>query len=105
MKTIDVQARLGFARAGVAVLRTLRVMGKTMRYRDFAAAIDIIRDGESWHEERHGPLVRDILVLIAAVERHGGVHTSSVPLPFDLVVPQTGEPSQAFWKTSKIVSD
>src|SRR5882724_7049332 len=34
MKAIDAQARLEYARAAVAVLRALRVMDKTMRYRE-----------------------------------------------------------------------
>ena len=48
MKTLDVQARLEYARAGVAVLRALKLADRTMRYGEFARAIGLIPDGEIW---------------------------------------------------------
>ena len=39
MNKLDVQARLEYARAAVAVLRSLKITDRTMRYSDFAAAI------------------------------------------------------------------
>jgi hypothetical protein len=103
MKNHDVQARLGYARAGVAVLRTLRLVGKTMHHHEFAMAIGLVHDGEQW--EPHRQQVQDILILIAAAERQPGVLSKAVPLAFELVVAENNMPDQNSWKTSRIVSD
>jgi hypothetical protein len=44
VKTLDVQAKLEYARSAVAVLRALQITGKTMRYGEFAQAIGEIRE-------------------------------------------------------------
>jgi hypothetical protein len=87
MKTINVHARLGFAGSAVIALRVLRMVGKTMHYRDFATVIGLVRDGEHWSDQQDQQM-RDILGLVAMAERHGGVHTSELPLDFQLVVPK-----------------
>jgi hypothetical protein len=103
MKNHDVQAHLGYARAGVAVLRTLRLVGKTMHHREFAMAIGLVHDGEQW--EPHRQQTQDILSLIAAAERQPGVRSKAIPLAFELIVAENNIPDQDFWKTSRIVSD
>jgi hypothetical protein len=103
MKNHDVQTRLAYARAGAAVLRTLRLVGKPMHYHEFAMAIGLLRDGEPW--EPHRRQIQDILNLIAAAERQPGVGTNMVPLAFELVVAGDNLPDQGSWKTSRIVSD
>jgi hypothetical protein len=103
MKSHDVQARLAYARAGVVVLRTLRLLGKSMHYHEFAMAVGLIHDGERW--EPHRQQVIDILNLIAAAERQPGVLPNTVPLAFELVVDESNGPDQDSWKTSRIVSN
>jgi uncharacterized protein (UPF0147 family) len=103
MKNHDVQARLTYARAGVAVLRTLRMVGKTINYREFAMATGLIHDGEQW--EPHRQQIHDILNLIAAAERQPGVRSKAVPLALEMVVAESNMPDHDSWKTSRIVSD
>jgi len=45
---VEIEDRLEFARAAVAVLRTLKITDSTMRYGDFAHAIGLISDGGRW---------------------------------------------------------
>ncbi|RXF75532.1 hypothetical protein [Hansschlegelia zhihuaiae] len=99
---IDVQARLEYARAAVAVLRALRIMDTKMRYGQFAEAIGLISDGGKW-EPWHQQQVRDILVLVAATEGQPGAQIAS-PLEFDRIVNKDGTPGAGFHKTSKILS-
>jgi hypothetical protein len=103
MKTLDVQARLEYARAAVAVLRALRIADRTMRYGEFAAAIGLISDGDHW-QPWHRQQIGDILNLIAATERQAGQNTGADPLQFERIVNQYGEPGDGVYKTSKIVT-
>jgi hypothetical protein len=103
MRTLDVQARLEYARAAVAVLRALRIMDATMTYRDFATAIGMMSENEKW-EVWHRDQVTVILNLIAATERQGRSQ-DAVPLEFRRVVKAADkQPGKGFYKTSKIVT-
>src|SRR5947209_7685842 len=101
MKKIDVQARLEYARAGVAVLRGLQILDQTMRYKQFAIAIGLIADGENW-EPWHRQQVADILNIIAATERSAG-NSETAPLELVRIVTASGEPGAGFKKASRIV--
>ncbi len=104
MKTLDVQARLEYARAAVAVIRALRIADGTMRYSEFASAIGLMSDGDHW-QPWHRQQVGDILNLIAATERQAGQNTGGDPLQFERIVNAHGEPGAGFYKTSKLVTE
>ena len=104
MKTLDVQARLEYARAAVAVLRALRIADRTMRYNEFAAAIGLMSDGDHW-QPWHQQQLGDLLNLIAATERQAGQHTGVDPLQFERIVNTQGQPGVGFYKTSKLVTE
>jgi hypothetical protein len=78
MKRVDVQARLEYARAAVAVLRALKISDRTMRYGEFAKAIGLIADNEPW-EVWHRNQVSDILRIVAAVEHQSTRAVRSTP--------------------------
>jgi hypothetical protein len=99
--TLDVQARLEYARAAVAVLRALRIVDKTMRYSEFAAAIGLISDGDHW-QPWHRQQIGDILNLIAATERQAGQNTGVNPLQFERIVNEHG-PGTGFYRTARLV--
>jgi hypothetical protein len=99
MKTLDVQARLEYARAAVAVLRALRTADRTMRYGEFAAAIGLGEKWQPWHRQQ----IADILNLVAAAEQQAGDNTDVEPLQFKRIVTAKGEPGKGIKKTSKIV--
>lgn len=101
MKTLDVQKRLEFARAGVAVLRALAAKGVPMRYKEFGNAIGLIADGEAW-KPWYRQHIDDILHIIAATERLPRNTPGTVPLDFDLLVNEKGRPGRGVSKTSKI---
>jgi hypothetical protein len=71
MKTLNVQDRLEYARAAVAVLRALHMSKKTMRYGDLARAIGLMSESEGW-KAWHRTQITEILNLVAAAERQGG---------------------------------
>ena len=104
MKKIDVQARLEYARAGVAVLRALEILGTTMRYQQFGRAIGLIEDGQKW-EAWHRQQVPEIIHLIAATEREGGGSPDVKPLEYERIVNEDGQPGPGYFKTSRIVRD
>ena len=81
MKTLDIQARLEYARAAVAALRALRITDKTMRYGQFATAIGLISDGDRW-EPWHRQQITDILNLVAATENQSGTNAGLEPLQY-----------------------
>lgn len=95
MKTLDVQARLEYGRAAVAVLRALKIANSTMRYGEFAKAIGLMADGEDW-QPWHRQQIGDILNLIAATERQAGQHTGVDLLEFDRIVTAQAEPGAGF---------
>jgi hypothetical protein len=82
------QDLLGFAAAGLSVLRGLTVSEQVMTYGNFAKAIGLVRDGEAWHPQ-HRTLVGLVLNVLAATAAAAGE-----PLPeFRRIVNQrTGEP-------------
>ena len=67
MKTLDTQSRLEYARAAIAVLRTLKLLDTKIQYNQFARAIGLMTTGEKWgiHHREH---VSDILKLIEATQ-------------------------------------
>ena len=103
-KTLDVQARLEYARAAVAVLRALRIMDATMRYNEFARAIGLMAADEKW-EAWHRRQVADILNVTAAVERQAGPSASDTPLEINRIVGASGEPGAGYHKSARIVSE
>ena len=103
MKTLDVQARLEYARAAVAVLRALQISDTKMRYGEFAKAIGLMSDNEGW-EVWHRHQITDILNLVAATERQGR-NADIEPLQFDRLVTGDGQPGPGFYKTSRIVTE
>jgi len=102
MKALDVQSRLEFARAGVAVIRALHLTDATMRYGEFAIAIGLIPDGGKW-EPWHRQQVADILNIIAATEKTAGTRTGTLPVEFERIITGQGVPGVGIKKTSKIV--
>jgi hypothetical protein len=74
-----------------------------MRYSEFATAIGLMSDGESW-QPWHRQQIRDILNLVAATERQAGGNTGLEPIQFERIVNQQGQPGEGFYKTSKIVT-
>lgn len=104
MKTLDVQARLEYERAAVAVLRALRIADRTMRYGEFARAIGLMADGEDW-QPWHRQQVGDTLNLIAAAEKQAGQNTGVDPIQFERIVNEHGEPGIGFFKSSRIVRE
>ena len=102
MKALDVQERLEYARAGVAVLRALHLADKTLRYSEFAKAIGLIADGGKW-EAWHRQQVADILNVIAATEKTAGTKTGTQAIEFERIVTEKGAPGSGINKTSKIV--
>jgi hypothetical protein len=102
---VSVQARLQYALAAVAVIRGLKITGKTMRYNELARAIGLLPEHDEWHV-RYRTFITDILCIAAAVERQAGPHLGgSDPLDFDRIVKEDGEPGTGILKTSKIVRD
>jgi hypothetical protein len=102
-KSIDVQARLEYAGAAVAVLRSLRIAESTMRYGQFATAIGLKSESEPW-QPWHRQQVRDILNLVAATEHQAGNKAGTNPLEFERVVREDGQPGTGFSKVSRIVT-
>jgi hypothetical protein len=103
MKSLDVQSRLEYARAGVAVIRALSLAGAKISYGNFASAIGLISDGDKW-QPWHRQQVRDLLDIIAVAEKTAGAKTGTQPTKFDVIVAvSTGEPGAGITKTSKIV--
>jgi hypothetical protein len=104
MKTLDVHARLEYARAAVAVLRALKISDQKMRYNEFARAIGLMADEELW-QPWHRQQIRDILNLVAATERQAGDKVEIAPLQFERIVGEDGQPGAGFYKTSRIVNE
>lgn len=102
MKTLDVQARLEYARATVAVLRALQISNGKMRYGDLARAIGLMSAEERW-EVWHRNQITDILNLVGAAERQGGADAEFGPLEFERIVTADGEPGAGVHKTCRIV--
>ena len=102
MKTLDVQARLEYARAAVAVLRALKTTKREMTYHEFSKAIGLMAEDQEWHIQYRHPLT-DILNLVAATARQSGEVDS---LEFQRIVHAGDEaPGQGFYKTSRIVTE
>jgi hypothetical protein len=100
---LNVQDRLECARAAVAVLRALKISNITMRYNEFAKAIGLIPDTESWLVQ-HKQQVEAVLHIVAAVERQrwGGTGTDIESLEFDRVVGEDGKPGPGITRNSRI---
>jgi hypothetical protein len=104
MKALAVQSRLGYARATVAVLRTLKITQTTMRYIDLARSIGLMSGHDRW-EPRLRQQIEDILRLVAAAERQkgGGADVENEPLEFErIVTAKNGQPDDGVAKTSRI---
>ncbi len=101
MEELNVQQLLEFARAAVAVIRSLQITDRTMRYGELARAIGLIRDDGGWHV-RHRRQITTILCIAAAVEREAG-DGGAQALEFERIVNETGEPGAGVLRTSRIV--
>lgn len=97
---LDARVRLGFAQAGISVLRTLEQTDTKMRYAQFGRAIGLI-GGEGW-QPWHRQQVRDILALMAAAEKQAA--GSGVPLQFARIVTGDGTPGLGVNKVSRVVT-
>jgi hypothetical protein len=105
MEGLDVQDRLEYSRAAVAVLRSLKITGSTMRYGELARAIGLIPDGGRW-EPWHRQQIADILQLVAAAERQGHAKAGAEPLDFErIVTAETGKAGAGVVKNSKITRE
>ena len=105
MESLNVQQRLQFASATVAVIRGLALTGKTMRYNELARAIGLLPVRAPWHV-RYRTLISDILSIAAAVEKQcGPTMGGSDPLDFNTIVNEEGEPGTGILRTSRIVRD
>jgi len=102
MEPLDVEARLEYARATVAVIRGLKITDRRMRYNELARAIGLLPEGAPW-EVRYRTHITHILCIAAAVENQAGAHTPTAPLEFERIVNEEGEPGAGFLKTSRIV--
>jgi hypothetical protein len=101
MEHLDVQQLLEFARAAVAVIRSLQITDRRMRYGELARAIGLIQDDGGW-QPWHRQQITTILVIAAAVEREAGT-TGTRPIDFERIVNETGEPGAGVLRTSRIV--
>ena len=109
-KILDVQEQLEFARATVAVLRTLVILDtdsqkETMTYRELANVIGLISDSpndrwQPWHRQQ----VRNILNLVAAIESKGGKKIAD-RLQFDRIVnAKSRKPGIGIQKKTRLVT-
>jgi len=103
LEELDVRDLLEYARAAVAVIRSLKITDRTMRYSHLARAIGLISDDGGWHV-RHRRQITSILSIAAAVERQAG-NPNTEPLEFERIVNEDGEPGAGVLKTSKIVRE
>jgi hypothetical protein len=97
---ITVEDRLSLARGTAAVLSSLSATDRTMRHKDLAIAIGLMRATDKW-EAAHRNQITDILNLTAAAEYQG---SNADPLQFERIVGQDGQPGAGFHKTSRIVA-
>jgi hypothetical protein len=101
--TLDVQARLEYARAAVAVLRSLKISNSTMRYGQLAVAIGMRAEGAPW-QPWYRQQIRDILNLVAATEYQAGKRAGTEPLDFERIVGEDGLPGAGVSKVSRLVT-
>jgi hypothetical protein len=105
MEALNVQDRLQYALAAVAVIRGLKITGKTMRYNELAKAIGLLAEHAEWHV-RYRTFIIDILSIAAAVEKQSGPKLGgSDPLDFNKIVNEDDEPGTGILRTSRIVRD
>jgi len=100
VKTLDVKSRLECASVAVTVLRALQTSDGEMPYREFASAIGLMSDDETW-DAWHRQQITDVLSLMAASERQS--RSADIrPLQFHRIIPGDGEQSPAFCQASKV---
>ena len=102
MTPLNVEVRLEFARAAVAVLRALEITDRSMRYKELANAIGLISDGNPWRPW-HRQQVADILQLAGAAEQQSGRKARVARISFERIVNETGRPGSGVRKVSSIV--
>jgi hypothetical protein len=102
MKKIDIQECLDYARCAVAVLRTLTIKKQTMTYSEFANAIGLLEDDDSWRPW-HRQQTSLILNLVSAAETKLGV-TKTEKLEYDRIInAKQGKAGKGIVKTSRLV--
>ena len=99
---LNVQERLSYAVAVVAVLRLLRETNETIRYHALGQAIGFIPESEPWHVRYRDPIT-EVLCLAAAAARQGGAAEVDA-LEWHRIVDQDGSHFQETLKKSRIVS-
>ena len=105
MKPLDVQDLLEYARAAVAVLRALEIADRTMGYGEFARAIGLISDSDSW-QPWHRQQVAIILNIVAATELRAGQKAKTERLNYKRVINKiTGKPGAGVKKNSRIIRE
>jgi hypothetical protein len=95
--------RLAYAHATCAVAWTLDILDKTMRYRELATAIGLLRDDEKWHQGHIRPIT-DILDVAAACETGAGTPEAKVNELYARFVNSSGKPGPGYYKTSVITA-
>ena len=102
MKELDIQDLLEYARAAVAVLRTLQIKNQTMSYADFARAIGILEGpGDVW-KAWHRQQTDAVLNAVAAIEAKA--RKKAMPLEYNRIInKRTGQAGPGVEKSSKIV--
>lgn len=101
----NVETKLDYVRASVAVLRTLQVTNKTMKFEPFCRAIGLIPDKTKWNLRYRAPAI-EILDLAAIVDGQAkGMSTTTNPLQFERLVDDKGKPLLGFYKRLQVVRD
>jgi hypothetical protein len=99
MKALTVEDRLEFARATVAVLRSLSATDRTIHHKELAIAIGLMGAADKW-EVGHRNEISKILDLASAAQKQG---SKADPLEFNPVVRQADEqPGSGISKTPRI---
>ena len=103
MRDLDIQDLLEYARAAVAVLRTLQISDSTMSYADFARAIGLLESPEDVWRAWHRQQTEAILKATAAIELKAKM--KSMALEYNRIInKRTGQAGKGVSKRSRIVT-
>ena len=104
MKSLDVQDMLEHSRCAVAVLRALKMTEQKMTYQQFARAIGLMADADTWNA-RYKTVVGEVLKLVAATEKRVGKNSAIANLEYGRVVnARTGKSGDGLAKESRLVT-
>jgi len=103
MKDLDIQDLLEYARAAVAVLRTLQISDSSMSYADFARAIGLLDGPDDVWQPWHRQQTEAILKATAAIELKA--RKKPMALEYNRIVnKRTGQAGKGISKRSRIVT-